>query len=146
MIPHVELATLEEQLKLSTLAYYRRLRPVAEYVARHLHEPLPLGRLAGVAGLEPKYFSALFRKRVGIRLTEWLRVYRVARAARLLHASDEHVSRVAFAVGFGDLRTFQRAFKRYFGASPRAYRTALYADSRQVTHSSGILPRTTMSL
>lgn len=47
---------------------------------------------------------------------------RLHRAAVRLRRSDESVSAIAFDVGFNDLSTFNRRFRRLMGASPSAYR------------------------
>lgn len=39
------------------------LAAVREYMAEHYHEPLSMDQLAGMAGLRPKYFGELFKKR-----------------------------------------------------------------------------------
>lgn len=43
---------------------------------------------------------------------------------------DDSVARVAFAVGFRDVRTFERAFKRCVGLTPSAYRASVRPKSR----------------
>ena len=78
-----------------------------------------------LAGLERKYFSAFFHSKVGATFTEWVRILRVSRAMELMRIHDNSIVRVAFAAGFQDVRTFERAFKRYVGVSPRAYRASV---------------------
>ena len=55
-----------------------------------------------------------------------IRRRRLERAARLLanQAPHTHVDRVAQDCGFGSAEYFSRAFRREFGLSPRAYRSA----------------------
>jgi AraC family transcriptional regulator len=49
---------------------------------------------------------------------------RLHRAAVRLRRSDEAVSVIAFDMGFNDLSTFNRRFRRVMGSSPSAYRAA----------------------
>jgi AraC-like DNA-binding protein len=52
---------------------------------------------------------------------EFLRNYRLKRAAQILEQRGGSVTEVAFAVGFGSLSYFTRCFKDRFGHSPTEY-------------------------
>lgn len=52
---------------------------------------------------------------------EFLRNYRLKRAAQLLEQQGGGVTEIAFAVGFGSLSYFTRSFKEFFGKSPSEY-------------------------
>ena len=106
----------------ATFAYYRRLGAVASFVRANLDQPIDLARAATVAGLSEKYFSAYFRQRVGVGFHRWLTALRVEKAAELFRSSDDGITQVAFEVGFRDIRTFERNFKRHFAMTPRHYR------------------------
>jgi AraC-like DNA-binding protein len=43
-------------------------------------------------------------------------------AAKYLWETDYDISLIASSVGYGDLCCFSRAFKRYYGVSPNAFR------------------------
>lgn len=82
---------------------------------------------ARVAGLESHYFSTFFRKRVGVGFSQWVAMQRVHRAKLLLERQDIAITTVAFAVGFGSLRTFERAFQKYGGCSAKVFREKVRA-------------------
>lgn len=102
--------------------YYERLGRVRTFVLDHLTEPLSLRAVAQVACVTPAYFSALFRRKVGMSFMTWLRHARVEEAARLLTERDWSIAHVAERVGFGSVRTFERAFRACLGHTPRAHR------------------------
>jgi len=122
------------------LLYYPRLTPVLRYVEAHISKPISLDEAAKVAGLESKYFSAFFRSKVGTSFTEWIRLLRVKRAAELFQVRDESITRVAFAAGFRDVRTFERVFKRCTGVTPKAYRATIRPESRWMSRLPGGKP------
>jgi len=105
--------------------YYPRLNRLHQYVEQTYSEPIPLGKAASIAALESSYFSSYFRAKVGITFTEWLRQVRVEKAMELMKASDFSISEVAEAVGFGDLRTFERAFKKHTRRTPMEFKKSV---------------------
>ncbi|MCW2985477.1 MAG: cupin protein [Conexibacter sp.] len=76
--------------------------------------------------------AALSRALVAVtgRATKELIVERVmVEAMRLLRFTDATVGEVAFRVGYGDQLYFSRAFKRYAGRAPQAYRTEVHGSA-----------------
>lgn len=109
----------------AAFAYYPRLCAVSEYVLKHVKDPITLADVSRVAGLERKYFSAYFRTKVGISFSKWLHIVRVTRAKELMEVRESPIPRLAFASGFRDVRTFERAFKRLVGVPPATYRLSV---------------------
>ena len=56
--------------------------------------------------------------------------FRLDQAQRLLRETAEPVAVVAYAVGYEDLAVFRQAFRRRFGASPRAFTRGKKAGAR----------------
>ena len=103
-------------------SYYRRLQRVRRYVNENLAHKISLADAARVAGLERKYFSVFFKAKVGIGFRAWLASQRIARSEELLRSANRSVTEVAFSVGYRDLRTFERNFKRIHAETPREYK------------------------
>src|SRR5262245_28214896 len=100
-----------------------RVARVKQFVEAHLAQPLTLVDAAKVAGLSASYFSAWFHRETGERFGQWLRGVRVRRAMELLR--DGPVRETARDVGYCQLRTFERAFKRETSLSPREFERTL---------------------
>ena len=105
--------------------YYRRLGRVQRFIESHLSEDLSLFEVAKVAGLSPKYFSVFFRQHTGVCFRDWVAMIRVERAKSLFEEKNRPIARVAHSVGFNDVRTFQRSFKKVTGMTPRAYKKSV---------------------
>jgi transcriptional regulator GlxA family with amidase domain len=99
-----------------------RIQRVIAYVANNLDRRITLAEAAGVACLEPFYFSKRFRKGIGESFVTWNARIRVEAARRLLLESNRSITAIAAAVGYGDVTTFERAFRRFEPVAPREYR------------------------
>ena len=78
---------------------------------------LTVRQIADRIHLERTYFSDLFRRRVGVAPKQYLLDYRMQQAKKLL-LYGYSVSVTAASVGYGDVYTFSKMFKRYFGYPP----------------------------
>lgn len=97
-----------------------RLGRLKRYLASHYDERVTLEQAARVAALEPTYFSKFFRRQAGVCFSDWVRCVRVGAALRLMGSEDQTVIKIAFAVGFTSVRSFERACLRFTGECPRA--------------------------
>jgi transcriptional regulator GlxA family with amidase domain len=104
----------------------RRIGRVLLVVTRDLTRRPTLIEAAKIAGLAPTYFSRCFRTRVGITFVEWSARLRVEEAKALLGIADLSITAVAAAVGYADVTTFARVFRRVESTCPREYRRLLH--------------------
>ena len=58
----------------------------------------------------------------GINFMAWVSDQRLRRSAELITTTDRKIAEIATALGYNDLPTFPRAFKRQFGMAPSEYR------------------------
>ena len=100
----------------------RRVSRVLSHIEAHSGEPLDLDRLAAVAATSKFHFLRIFRRAVGLTPYQFLLNTRLRQAALRLLATPDAVSAIAYDTGFGDLSTFNAAFRDRFGASPLAFR------------------------
>jgi AraC-like DNA-binding protein len=114
----LELREINEE----AFSYYPRLNRVRTYVQANLSEPVTLEAAAEVAAMEKTYFSYFFHQKVGITFSVWLQYVRIKQALELLRARNRTITEVAFAVGFNELSTFQKAFKRWTSLTPRDFK------------------------
>jgi AraC-like DNA-binding protein len=94
----------------------RALRAVHQDVA----QPWTVAQLAGVAGMSRAAFSAEFSRRVGRPPLAYLRTWRLTLARAALAGGDATVASVANTVGYTSQSAFAHAFRRAFGAPPKA--------------------------
>jgi AraC-like DNA-binding protein len=102
-----------------------KLRAVRNHVREHIADVNgpTLVEVAKLAGLSPKYFSDFFEQHVGVVFSVWRSRTKIERAKELfLDAPWSPVGAIGIGVGYPDLTTFARAFKRCEGVTPRQYR------------------------
>ena len=96
---------------------------VLQFIARHIQQDMTIGELSRIAGYNEQYFIRLFKKTVGLTPYQYIISYRLKEAKKMLR-SDLSVTQVANLTGYGDIKTFSRAFKYNFGLSPSEFKHA----------------------
>jgi AraC family transcriptional regulator len=96
----------------------QQLRHVIDYIEVHLDRDLSLGQLAGVAGVSPSHFKALFRQSLGIPVHQYVVRCRIERARNLLLEGKLAMSQVALVTGFADQSHMARWMRRLHGVTP----------------------------
>lgn len=94
----------------------------AAYIRLHYADALRVEDIAGALGISRAYLNRCFQEREGCSVQAYLIRCRMRAAASLLQTTDLPVGEIGAAAGYEDPLNFSRAFHRFFGMSPRAYR------------------------
>ncbi len=92
------------------------------YIQNHYDKPLSLRDMSERYYLSPKWFSFLFKKKIGLGFVEYLTELRLSKAAEKLHNSEKLIYEIAEECGYPDPRYFIRSFQKKYGMSPTQYR------------------------
>ncbi|MBD2869092.1 response regulator transcription factor [Paenibacillus arenilitoris] len=95
---------------------------VTAYVNRHLDSALSRDDIAKHVFLNADYLDRMFKKKVGLSVTEYVVRERIAVAKRLLSKSNLPVSEIAIQVGMTNFSYFSRVFKKYTNRNPLEFR------------------------
>lgn len=98
----------------------------ADMIKRRFSDELTVASIANDLGLDRSYFSNIFKERFGISPKKFICAYRMEKAYDLLESKMYSVSVIALNVGYGDVFSFSRAFKSYFGFSPAKHGSVGY--------------------
>ncbi|MGI5893679.1 MAG: helix-turn-helix domain-containing protein [Candidatus Merdivicinus sp.] len=94
-----------------------------QYIESHFAEDsLDTSRIAAEFHLSEGYFSHLFKEQCGETFSDYLEQFRISKACKLLSQSDYTITMVSTLVGYSNVYTFRRAFKRVLGILPTQYR------------------------
>lgn len=83
---------------------------------------LSITSIASELGYNEKYVSHVFKEKMGVSYSEYLRNIRLKYAVSLLEHGIDSVKNVAFLSGFSDPLYFSSVFKKALGISPKDYR------------------------
>jgi AraC-like DNA-binding protein len=92
------------------------------YIFKHLYENIQLKELAKAVNLNPNYLSDLFKKQVGVSLSEYIQREKIEESKKLLVSSDYSIMEIAALLNFHDQSHFTRLFKKITGTTPKKYK------------------------
>ncbi|HUC92206.1 MAG TPA: helix-turn-helix transcriptional regulator [Paenibacillus sp.] len=92
-------------------------------IFNRLYEDITLEQLAEVAGLNANYLSQLFKKEVGIPVSEYIQRERIEEAKKLLELTDMSLADIGVRLQFNDQSYFTKVFKKHTGMTPRQFRS-----------------------
>ena len=95
---------------------------VANYIQRHMSEPITTERMAEELFLNRSYLSRKFKEETGETLTAFILKEKTEEAKRLLRYSDKSLTAIGSYLGFSSAGHFSRVFKDYVGSTPSEYR------------------------
>lgn len=100
----------------------RNLVAIKNYIQENFSNPeLSLRAVAGIFFYSEKYFSYLFREKIGIRFTDYLNDLRIHYALRLIDEGMRSVAELSMACGFMNACYFSKVFKKIMGKNPTVY-------------------------
>lgn len=100
----------------------QRISAVVRHIEEHAHDALDLDQLAALACMSKYHFLRTFQRTLGLTPHQMLIGLRLRRAAHALRHGKASIAHVALDAGFGDLSTFNAAFRATFGRTPGEFR------------------------
>lgn len=92
------------------------------FMNKNIGRQLTREQFAQQLGVSVDYLTRIFHKEMGISLWDYLNLYRLHIAHRLLLQSDLPVAEVAHRTGFPDAAYFSRVFRKQYGVAPMKIR------------------------
>lgn len=106
--------------------YSKQVIQCMDYIHHHLHEQINVGKLAEIVKLNESYLSVLFKREVGVNITEYVIMKRMEAAENMLKYSDFSLSEISDILHFSSYSHFARTFRKYYNASPKEYRNIYF--------------------
>lgn len=111
----------------------RRVAELRHHVVQHAAEPMTVTSLAEHLHVSERQLTRIVKTELGTTPAAYVESARVELARGRLETSDETLTKVASACGFGTVDTLSRAFRRTLGVTPGEYRARF-----RVVHRGGV--------
>lgn len=98
------------------------IKKIIMYVEENLHEPLTLEIIARQSDFSKYHFHRIFQSSVGMTVTEYIRMRRLANASAALLCTGERILDIALYYQFESQESFTRSFKEVYKMPPGKYR------------------------
>lgn len=99
------------------------LKTILNYCTENYKNDLSLDILSNDLHISKCYISHLFNDKLHMGFNEYVNGLRISEACRYLLTQTYNVTEIALLVGFNTPRTFNRAFYRQMGMTPRNYKS-----------------------
>lgn len=98
------------------------LNAMITYIGEHYTERIRIEDLAKTVSYSPGECCRIFRKRLGVTVSQYITAYRVERSTALLSDPALSIADIAYACGFCGTSYYIRHFKALTGKTPLQYR------------------------
>ena len=93
-----------------------------EYIETHLHERISVSDVARASYLSLSHLQGMFSRTFHISVGDYVVKRKLCLAARQLGLTRRSITDIAFEMGYANVESFSRAFKKQFLQSPSVYR------------------------
>lgn len=99
-----------------------RIKIMLQFIHDHYAEELSTKQIAASALISESECLRCFRSTIGITPIQYVKQYRIGRAAHLLTATQDKIADIAARCGFQDFSYFTKTFREQKGCVPTEYR------------------------
>lgn len=100
----------------------KRMKRMLQYIQEHYCDDLNTASIAQSALISESECLRCFRNTIGAAPIQYLRQFRIHRAAELLAATEQKIADIGTQCGFPDTSYFTKSFRELKGCTPTEYR------------------------
>ncbi|PKG21905.1 response regulator [Niallia nealsonii] len=112
---------MDRSLNVRQAIKHEAVEKACKYMKENFFRDLTLQEVSEYVGMNPTYFSLLFKEEMEITYIKYLTQIRVEQAKKLLR-EGQRVGYVSEKVGYHSSKHFSELFKKYVGVKPGQYR------------------------
>jgi AraC family transcriptional regulator len=100
--------------------YLQSIYKVIHYIEENYNDDLTLDELSKVASFSKYHFHRIFKSITGETLSNYIRKVRLS-STTLKFKTDKKITQIALDSGYETNASFSKAFKKYFGITPKEF-------------------------
>jgi len=112
---------LKPRIKTSNSA----IQEILKFCSTNFADNITLESIADSMHMSKYHISHLFNDKLGLNFNTYLNTIRINTACDLLEDTDKKIADISEEVGFGSIRSFNRAFQSIMNMSPLEYRNQI---------------------
>lgn len=97
------------------------VKRVQSFIENNFEQALAISDLAAMVNVTPRTLNRRFQACVAMRPIEYIQAVRIEQAKRLLESGAVTIKSLAYQVGYNDISSFTRLFKRATKLTPKEY-------------------------
>jgi len=109
-----------------------KIEHVKDFLERNYDKRVTLREAAELVFLSPKYLSRLFKQKTGAGFNQYRLDKKMKRAKRILAETGLTVNEISYRLGYQNMESFIRMFKKSVGMTPTEYRESAEAEGKKV--------------
>jgi len=95
---------------------------IQDYINDNLHKSISLSMLAGIYYISESKLKQDFKKYLNSSVQMYLQEQRMLKALKMLQHSDDEIAQIASEVGYSNVSSFIREFRKHYACSPKEIR------------------------
>lgn len=112
-VPHLHITKKEH-----TFTQTQNFKQSIEYLTQHYSNKLTIKTMSHLMNMSEQHFSRLFKAYTGKTFVDYLTLFRLEQAKKLLIHSDIPITQIPELTGFCNPNYFSRIFKTHYGQTP----------------------------
>lgn len=104
------------------------IKKILKHTSEKYMDNLTLSAICKNLGYSFSYMSAKFKKETGLTFTEYLQKTRIEQSMRLLVHTDKTINTISNDVGYSDIKSYYKAFKKTTNTTPAKFRKNYYKN------------------
>lgn len=103
--------------------YQNRLQQVVSYIRTQYNQKVLIENLEECSNFSYRNLQRIFKAQYHETIGAFVTRIKVENSAKMLFFSSDDIKEIAVKVGFADVQSYSKSFKKHFGISPALFRT-----------------------